>query len=119
MSPGRSTSAAKKRMLRLRLSRSRRTLRCIGSTTATYRLCESLTDTWLGVSMAELDMARLRTLADELGFWPATTDPADIERHRRDNAADKARHEAYLREYGPGGPKRHRWDHLRKEGAPK
>ncbi len=26
-------------------------------------------------------------LVDELGFWPATTNPEDIERHRRLNAA--------------------------------
>ena len=68
--------------------------------------------------MAESDMARLRELAAEFGYWPATTDEADIERHRRDNAADKARHEAYLQEYGPRGSKRHRWDHLRKQERP-
>ena len=34
-----------------------------------------------------IDLPRLRRLADELGFWPATTDPEDIERHRRLNAA--------------------------------
>lgn len=33
--------------------------------------------------MAELDMARLRELADEFDYWPATTDEADIERHSR------------------------------------
>jgi hypothetical protein len=27
----------------------------------------------------------LRSLAAELGFWPATTDPDDIERHREHN----------------------------------
>ena len=69
-----------------------------------------------GSTSPPLDMALLRDLAKEFGYWPASTHEADIERHRRDNAADKARHEAYLREYGPGGPKRHRWDHLRKEG---
>jgi hypothetical protein len=63
-------------------------------------------------------MALLRERAAELGYWPATTDEADIERHRQHNAADKARYEAYLREYGPGGPKRHRWDHLRKRERP-
>ncbi len=26
-------------------------------------------------------------LVDEFGFWPATTNPEDIERHRRLNAA--------------------------------
>ncbi|HRD12614.1 MAG TPA: hypothetical protein PLI79_12195 [Mycobacterium sp.] len=37
--------------------------------------------------MAELDWARMRELARELGFWPATTHPEDIERHRRLNKA--------------------------------
>ena len=37
--------------------------------------------------MAEIDWARLRELAEELGFWPATTNPEDIERHRRLNKA--------------------------------
>ena len=37
--------------------------------------------------MAELDWAKLRELAEELGFWPATTNPEDIERHRRLNKA--------------------------------
>ena len=32
-----------------------------------------------------VDMARLRELSLELGFWPATTDEADIERHRQLN----------------------------------
>ena len=45
-------------------------------------------------------MARLRELADEFGYWPATTDEADIERHRRLNAG-------LDRNYRP-----HRWDHL-------
>ncbi|HWS94661.1 MAG TPA: hypothetical protein VN306_19880 [Mycobacterium sp.] len=41
--------------------------------------------------MAELNMEKLREYAAEFGYWPATTDPADIERHRRLNAAlDKA-----------------------------
>ncbi len=35
--------------------------------------------------MAELDMARLRELAVEFGFWPATTDPDDVGRHRQLN----------------------------------
>jgi hypothetical protein len=30
-----------------------------------------------------IDTERLRELAAELGFWPATTDEADIERHRQ------------------------------------
>lgn len=38
-----------------------------------------------------MDMKKLRELADELGYWPATTNDEDIERHRRLNAAlDKA-----------------------------
>ncbi len=39
----------------------------------------------LGVSMAELDMARLRELAAELGYWPATTDDEHLEKLRADN----------------------------------
>jgi hypothetical protein len=30
-------------------------------------------------------MVLLRELAAELGYWPATTDEADIERHREHN----------------------------------
>jgi hypothetical protein len=30
-----------------------------------------------------LDTGRLRELEAECGFWPATTDPEGIERHRR------------------------------------
>lgn len=37
--------------------------------------------------MAEIDWVRMRELARELGFWPATTNPEDIERHRRLNKA--------------------------------
>jgi len=37
------------------------------------------------------DMALLRELAAELGFWPATTDEANIERHRRLHAAAQPR----------------------------
>lgn len=37
--------------------------------------------------MTEVDGPKLRELAQELGFWPATTEPADIERHRRLNKA--------------------------------
>jgi hypothetical protein len=33
----------------------------------------------------DLDMVKLRELAAEFGFWPATTDPDDIERHREHN----------------------------------
>lgn len=32
--------------------------------------------------MKELDMNELRALAIKFGFWPATTRPEDIERHR-------------------------------------
>lgn len=34
-----------------------------------------------------MDTLRLRELAADLGFWPATTDPDDIARHRRLNDA--------------------------------
>lgn len=37
--------------------------------------------------MAELDMALLRELAAEFGYWPATTRPEDVARHRRLNKA--------------------------------
>ena len=68
----------------------------------------------LGVSMAELDMAKLRELAAEFGFWPATIDPEDIECHRRQSVEADANHAAFLREYGPGGYKHGRWEHLRR-----
>jgi hypothetical protein len=32
-----------------------------------------------------IDTERLRALVAELGFWPATTDEADIEHHRQHN----------------------------------
>jgi hypothetical protein len=35
-----------------------------------------------GSTSPPLDMALLRERAAELGYWPATTDEADIERHR-------------------------------------
>jgi type II secretory pathway predicted ATPase ExeA len=35
--------------------------------------------------MTELDLVRLRELAAELGFSPASTDEADIEAHRQHN----------------------------------
>ena len=54
-------------------------------------------------SVADLDMARLRELADEFGYWPATTDEADIECHRHLNAAA----DYWL-------ARRHRFDHLRR-----
>lgn len=34
-----------------------------------------------------IDPVRLRELAAELGYWPATTGPGDIDRHRRLNMA--------------------------------
>ena len=40
-----------------------------------------------GVRLADLDLKKLREYAEELGYWPATTRPEDIERHRRLNAA--------------------------------
>ena len=41
--------------------------------------------------MAELDWVKLRKLARELGFWPATTNPEDFQRHRRlDKSLDVA-----------------------------
>jgi hypothetical protein len=50
-----------------------------------------------------LGMAKLRELAAELGYWPATTDEADIERHRQHNASA----DYWL-------ARRHRFDHLRR-----
>lgn len=38
-----------------------------------------------------MDTKKLRELAEEFGYWPATTNEEDIEQHRRLNAAlDKA-----------------------------
>lgn len=37
--------------------------------------------------MAEPDLTKLRELAAEFGYTPATTNPEDIERHRRLNKA--------------------------------
>jgi len=51
-----------------------------------------------------IDTERLRELAAELGFWPATTDEADIERHRQHN-----KNADYWLARG------HRFDHLRRE----
>ena len=36
--------------------------------------------------MANLDMVKLRELAAEFGYYPATTDDESIERHRKHNA---------------------------------
>ena len=43
-----------------------------------------------GSTSPPLDMALQRELAKEFGFYPATTNPEDIERHRRLNAAADA-----------------------------
>jgi hypothetical protein len=56
-----------------------------------------------GSTSPPLDMALLRELADEFGYRAATTDEADIERHRRLNAI-------------PDGT--HRWDHLKAAHQP-
>lgn len=37
--------------------------------------------------MSNIDLAKLRELTAELGYQPATTNPEDIERHRRLNKA--------------------------------
>jgi hypothetical protein len=58
--------------------------------------------------MTELDQVKLRELAQELGFWPASTKPEDVERHRRLNKAldaaldldQLARKYAHLRKAG-------------------
>jgi hypothetical protein len=39
------------------------------------------------VASSDEDKRRRAELAKELGYFPATLDPADIERHRRLNAA--------------------------------
>jgi hypothetical protein len=54
--------------------------------------------------MTELDMAKLRELAKELGYWPASTDEKSIERHRRHNASA---------DFWLVGS--HRFDHLRRQ----
>lgn len=51
-----------------------------------------------------IDGERLPELAAELGFWPATTGEADIERHRQ----QKKNADYWL-------ARRHRFDHLRHE----
>jgi hypothetical protein len=57
----------------------------------------------------EPDMSKMRELAAELGYWPATTDDEDIERHRRLNAAlDKAHTAEEITR---------RYTHLRQEGT--
>jgi hypothetical protein len=54
--------------------------------------------------MAELDMAKLRELAKELGYWPDSTDEGSVERHRRLNASA----DFWL-------ARSHRFDHLRRQ----
>ena len=51
-------------------------------------------------------------LAAELGYWPASTDPESVARHRRDAAAESASHAEYLRQYGPNGYRRNQYRHL-------
>jgi hypothetical protein len=51
-----------------------------------------------------IDTERLRELAAELGFWPATTEEADTDRHRQHN-----KNADYWLARG------HRLDHLRRE----
>jgi hypothetical protein len=65
--------------------------------------------------MTTNDEAKPRAeLAAELGFYVASMDPESIARHRHQSAEADANHQAYEREYGPGGPKRHRWEHLKR-----
>ena len=54
-------------------------------------------------------------LAAELGYWPASTDPASVARHRRDAAADTASYAEYLRQFGPTGYRRNQYRHLMEE----
>ena len=54
-------------------------------------------------------------LAAELGFWPASTDPESVERHRREATADAVSHAEYLRQYGPTGYRRNQYRHLIEE----
>lgn len=55
------------------------------------------------------DITRARELVAELGFWPATTDPEDIEWHRRLNAALDAAPdlEAVAKKFAHLSPRRH------------
>jgi hypothetical protein len=54
------------------------------------------------MAISEQDRRLRAELAQELGFWPATTDPEVIEDHRRAKAIDEKRYTGT-----------HRWDHLR------
>ena len=51
-------------------------------------------------------------LNEELGFYPAGTDPESVARHRREAAADAASHAEWLRQYGPDGYRRNQYRHL-------
>lgn len=61
--------------------------------------------------MAEDNPTRAE-LAAELGYWPASTDPESVARHRRAAAADAASQAEYLRQYGPNGYRRNQYRHL-------
>ena len=64
----------------------------------------------VGEAAAKTDLrARLN---DELGFYPASTDPESVARHRREAAADAESHAQYLRQYGPNGYRRNQYRHM-------
>jgi hypothetical protein len=66
-------------------------------------------------TMTSNEDANLRAeLAAELGFYPACVNPDSLARHRLLSSEADANHQAYEREYGPGGRKRHRWEHLKR-----
>jgi hypothetical protein len=48
--------------------------------------CRSPTGARLDVGMTELDLVRLRELAAELGYWPASTDEEHVARLRAQDA---------------------------------
>lgn len=50
-------------------------------------------------------------LNEELGFYPACTEPESVARHRREGAAGSASHAEYLRQYGPNGYRRNQYRH--------
>lgn len=54
-------------------------------------------------------------LAAQLGYWPASTDPASVARHRREAAADAASHAEYLQQFGPNGYRRNQYRHVMEE----
>ena len=62
--------------------------------------CRSPTGTRLGVGMAELALVRLRELAAELGYWPASTDAEHVARLR----AQDTRYDGQ-EDQDPGGAK--------------